>query len=203
MHHTARSGAGLVLLTAREWVTVVRHHPREGSKSHNAVAPQSPGSTGCFILSYPEPLCTYPRRHRNHQAPSRRPPRQPCWWWVSQDSRFCGERMGVMCPKEWMETRSEATASGEGRKCCQKSGLGPPLWWQLLPLNTPAVEKAQEPAQLPWSSGSWIRLGHFLEASKAVGSTSPRPSTVCKTMAIPLAFYHGPAVPRAHSLEAQ
>lgn len=184
MHHTTRSGAGLVLLSAGKWVTVVRHHPREGSKSRSAVAPQSPespGSAGCFILFQPTtPVrLAYPRRRRNHQAPSRRPPRQPCWWWVSQDSRFCGDRIGVMCPKEWIETRSDATASGEGRKGCQKPGCGPPLWCQLLPLDTPAVEKAQEPAQLPWSSGSWIRLGHFSEASKAVGSTSPWPSTVC------------------------
>lgn len=92
-----------------------------------------------------------------------------------------------MCPIEWMETRSDATACGKAKKCCQRPGHVPPLWCQLLPLDTPAVEKAQEPAQLPWSSGSWIRLGHFSEASKALGSTSPLPSAVCKTIVMSLA----------------
>lgn len=187
MHHTPRGGASLVLLSAGEWVTVVRHHPREGSKDHDAVAPQNQGSTGCLVFLQPTTPVTHPLRRKNHQAPSSRPPRQPCWWWVSQDSRFCGDRMGVMCPREWMETLSDATASGEGKKRCQRPGDGLPVWYQLLPLATPAVEKAQEPAQLPWSSGSWMRLGHFSEASKVGGSAFPWPSTVCKTMVMPFA----------------
>lgn len=28
-------------------------------------------------------------------------------------------------------------------------------------MELPAVEKAQDAAQLPWSSGSWIFPGHF------------------------------------------
>lgn len=31
----------------------------------------------------------------------------------------------------------------------------------IFPKTAPAVEKAQEAAQLPWSSGSWIFPGHF------------------------------------------
>lgn len=66
----------------------------------------------------------HPRRRRNHHAPSRRPPRQPCWLWVLQDSRFWGDRTGVICPREWMETRSDATAGGgEGRRAVR--GLTP------------------------------------------------------------------------------
>lgn len=131
--------------------------------------------------SWPVPSAAHPRRRRNHQAPSRRPPWQPCWLCVSQDSRFWGDRTGVMWPREWIETRSDATAGRGGRRAVRGSACGPPFpLSQSLPLDTPAVEKAQEPAQLPWSRGSWIRLGHFSEASKAVGSTSPGPSTVCK-----------------------
>lgn len=130
------------------------------------------------------PPAAHPRRRRNHQAPSSRPPRQPCWLCVSQDSRFWGDRTGDMCPREWIETRSDATAGKGGRGAVRESGLGPPFPpGQPLPLNLPAVEKAQEPAQLPWSRGSWIRLGHFSEASNVLGSTSPGPSTVCKAKA--------------------
>lgn len=161
VHHASRSGAGLVvLLTAGEWVTVIRHHPRKGSRSHNVVVtPQRPGSVGCFAFFQPATPVAYPRHRRNHQAPSRRPPRQPFWWWVSQDSRFCGERMGVMCPKEWMDTRSDATASGEGRKGCEKPGRGPPLWRQLLPLDTAASGHTCPWTHLPLDTAApWTQL---------------------------------------------
>lgn len=89
-----------------------------------------------------------------------------------------------MCPIEWIETRSDATANRGNREAVRGWALA------LFPScaspgpDIPAVEKAQEPAQLPWSSGSWIRLGHFSEASKAVGSTSPGASTVCKAKVV-------------------
>lgn len=38
------------------------------------------------------------------------------------------------------------------------------------PGGAPAVEKAQEAAQLPWSSGSWIFPGHFSAELKDRGS---------------------------------
>lgn len=59
------------------------------------------------------PVLTHPRLRRYHQAPSSRPPLQPRWLRVSQDRRFWGDRAGVMCPMEWMEMRSEATAGSE------------------------------------------------------------------------------------------
>lgn len=78
------------------------------------------------------------------------------------------------------------------QKGCQRAQASAPFPTQpALPSHVPAVEKAQEPAQLPWSRGSWMRLGHFSEASKAVGSTSPGTSIVCKTK--PLGLPPAPA----------
>lgn len=80
--------------------------------------------------SLPTPSAAHPRRRRNHQAPSKRPPWQPCWLCVSQDSRFWGDRTGVMCPREWIETRSDATAGGGGRGAVK--GLRP---WPSFPTS--------------------------------------------------------------------
>ena len=143
----------------------------------------------------PRPVPTHPRLRRYHQAPSSRPPLQPRWLRVSQDRRFWGDRAGVMCPMEWMEMRSEATAgSEEGVQGAAAAPPGPaplpsPATAGLVPVPTghpipscpisPAVEKAQEPAQLPWSRGSWIIPGHFAAASKWRGSTSLESMFIC------------------------
>lgn len=72
------------------------------------IPPQHRGS-----LCPPHPIPTHPRLRRYHQAPSSRPPLHPRWLRVSQDRRFWGDRAGFMCPIEWMEMRSEATAGSE------------------------------------------------------------------------------------------
>lgn len=108
VHHAAGRGACLRLLPARERVAVVRHNPGGAG----GVSWPSPGPLP-HAPSLPARPAAHPRRRRNHQAPSRCPPRQPCWLCLSQDSRFWGDRTGVMCPREWIETRSDATA-GEG-----------------------------------------------------------------------------------------
>lgn len=62
-----------------------------------------------------------PRRRRYHQAPSMRPPAQPPWFRVSQEMRFWGDSWGVMCPIDWMEIRSDATAINQNNHLLGKS----------------------------------------------------------------------------------
>lgn len=92
------------------------------------------------------PLPAHPLLRRYHQAPSRRPPLQPRWLRVSQDRRFWGDREGVMCPMEWMEMRSEATAGDEhsSQGCWQPPGVPSHPPPQSSPHPHPTV------SHLPW-----------------------------------------------------
>lgn len=129
VHHTAGLRAGLVPLLARERVAVIRHNPGEAagrSKGRVSVvralpAGGFPKAPATCPLPCPHPTAAHPRRRRNHQAPSRRPPRQPFWLCLSQDNRFWGDRTGVMCPREWIETRSDATAGKRRQKGHQRA----------------------------------------------------------------------------------
>lgn len=53
--------------------------------------------------------------------------------------------------------------------------------WCLSGVHLPAVEKAQDPAQLPWSSGSWIIPAHLWAALKCEGNTSLASMFICES----------------------
>lgn len=165
VHHAGGRWASLIPLTARERIAVVRHNSAESRREQGGDAgrhgPDPAHKVPCPLPC--PPLAAYPRRRRNHQAPSRRPPRQPCWWWVSQDSRFWGDKTGVMCPREWIETRSDATAGGS-RGAIRGQAVA------HLPLGQPCPQ-----THLPWRRPRSLRSCPGPAARGSDWATSWRP----------------------------
>ena len=107
--------------------------------------------------------------------------------------------------------RLRASRGGSGSGGCSPRSCPAPQLRPCVPTGhptashptSPAVEKAQEPAQLPWSRGSWIIPGHFAAASKWRGSTSLESMVICQGRAEGCSPHRDPPTPSPHPSSSQ